>query len=112
LFSKKISADILLLSTPYKEKIHWYFPIADSPSPKFKLLMNEDIKRDLNLMQGAIWGSLKKTVRLDEGNKIACLSLKGSQNYINLYDPEIIFEDRQNIFLLSNKVVPSIKCLR
>jgi hypothetical protein len=112
LFSRKISTDILLFSPPYEEKIHWYFPIADSPSPQFKLLMNEDIKRDLNLMQGAIWGSLKKTVLFDDANKIACLSLKGSQNYINLYEPEIIFEDRQNIFLLSDKVVPSIQCLK
>ena len=73
--------------------------------------MNQDINNDLDLMQGAIWGSLKKTVLFNNTNEIACLSLKGGKIYINLSNPQIIFEDRQNIFLLSNKVVPSNECL-
>lgn len=112
LFSNIISKDISFINISKSEKIHWYFPIADSPSSKFKLLMHEDIERDLDLMQGALWGSLKKTTNYNDFSEIFCLSLKGSMNYINLYDAKIIFEDRQNIFLISDKVVPSTKCLK
>jgi len=110
LFTDRISEDFQNIQKLKKEKVHWYFPIADTPGFYFKDLMSKDIRNDHLLMQDAIWGSLKKTTSTT--NNITCLSLKGSRDYVNLYNPKILFEDRQNIFLLSDKVVPSSKCLK
>ncbi len=63
-------------------------------------------------MQIAIWGSLNKTTMFDRDNITACLSLKGGDFFINLYKPEILFKDRQNIFLTSSTVVPSNECFK
>jgi hypothetical protein len=110
LFTDRISKDFQNIQKRKKEKVHWYFPIADTPGNNFKDLMRRDIKNDHTLMQGAIWGSLKKTTSTNDN--ITCLSLKGSKDYINLYNPIILFEDRQNIFMLSNQVIPSNQCLK
>jgi hypothetical protein len=48
----------------------------------------------------------------DRDNITACLSLKGGDFFINLYKPEILFKDRQNIFLTSSTVVPSNECFK
>ena len=60
-------------------------------------------------MKDAIWGSLKITASFN--NEVACLTLKGDEHYINLYNSKILFEDRKNIFLTSTKVIPATRCL-
>jgi hypothetical protein len=91
-------------------KIHWYFPVADSPGPRFKKLFQDDISSDYQLMSNAIWGALNRTVVFNDSKSIACLRLKGEVSMINLYNPVTIFKDRNNIFLTSSTVVPSNKC--
>jgi len=108
LFTDKINKDFQNIEKLKKERVHWYFPIADKPGVYFKDLMKKDIENDYMLMQGAIWGALKKTT--SSNSNITCLSLKGSSDYINLHNPKILFQDRQNIFILSNKVIALDHC--
>jgi len=72
--------------------------------------MHRDIDKETYLMQDAIWGSLLKTTSFNKQNTIACLSLKGGEFFINLYNPKILFKDKQNIFLTSSQVSPSDRC--
>jgi hypothetical protein len=108
LFTDKINKDFQNIEKLKQERVHWYFPIADKPGVYFKDLMKKDIENDYMLMQGAIWGALKKTT--SSNSNITCLSLKGSSDYINLHNPKILFQDRQNIFILSNEVIALDHC--
>ena len=110
LFAKDISDDFYNIGFNKTRKIHWYFPIADSPGSKFEDLMYKDIKKEENLMRGALWGALLKTTFFNKDGSIACLSLKGGKYFINLYNPKTLFKDKQNIFLTSSQVIPSYKC--
>jgi hypothetical protein len=111
LFSENISTDLHNTHFAKGRYIHWYFPVADTPGARFKELMQQDINIETHLMQGAIWGALIKTTSFNKQNTIACLSLKGGDFFINLYNPKILFKDKQNIFLTSSEVIPSNHCL-
>jgi len=112
LFSENISADFHNAHFAKGRYVHWYFPVADSPGDRFKELMQQDIDIEAPLMQDAIWGALIKTTSFNTQNTIACLSLKGGEFFINLYNPKILFKDKQNIFLTSSTVVPSNECFK
>tara|TARA_B110000008_G_C16808791_1_gene499859 strand:- start:62 stop:931 length:870 start_codon:yes stop_codon:yes gene_type:complete len=110
LFSKDISIDFYNTRFNKGRNVHWYFPVANSIGARFKDLMLRDIDKETNLMQDAIWGSLLITTSFNKQNTIACLSLKGGEFFINLYNPKILFKDKQNIFLTSSQVSPSDHC--
>ncbi len=110
LFTKNISIDFYNTRFNKGRYVHWYFPVANSPGARFKDLMHRDIDKETYLMQDAIWGALLKTTSFNKQNTIACLSLKGGEFFINLYNPKILFKDKQNIFLTSSQVSPSDRC--
>jgi hypothetical protein len=110
LFADNISTDFENTRKSKKRNIHWYFPVADSPSMMFKKLISADVKKERHLMGNALWGALNKTTTFNSSRSIACLSLKGGDFVINLHKPKVLFRDRQNIFLTSLKVIPSKRC--
>ncbi len=112
LFAKNISNDIKNIAISDGQKVHWYFPVADTPGQIFKELIYKDIENDVILMNQSIWGALKKTVKFYSNQSIACLSLKGIDMYVNLHNPKILFNDKYNIFLTSAKASVSNKCIR
>jgi hypothetical protein len=111
LFSDDIYIDFKNVSKLKHRRIHWYFPVANSPGDKFKKLIFKDIESDKNLMANSLWGALNKTTIFDKSMSMACLTLKGGVAIINLHKPKVVFKDKQNIFLTSSKVTPSNKCL-
>jgi hypothetical protein len=111
LFSNNIHNDFKNTARSKSRNIHWYFPVANSPGDAFKKLMSDDIKNEQNIMNSALWGALNITTVFNESMTIACLSLKGGKNVINLHKPQLVFQDKQNIFLTSSEVTPSSKCL-
>ena len=110
LFADQISKDFYNISKFQKEIVHWYFPVADSASVDFREMINNDIIRDIPLMQNAVWGSLKKGASFSKNNQTACLSLKGTKKKVHLLNPKTIYEDRKNIFLIAASVIVAKSC--
>ena len=73
-------------------------------------MINNDIIRDIPLMQNAVWGSLKKGASFSKNNQTACLSLKGTKKKVHLLNPKTIYEDRKNIFLIAASVIVAKSC--
>jgi hypothetical protein len=90
-----------------KIKVHWYFPVPDSPSVKSQELMLQSIVNDTVEMQGAVWGTLKEYLSL-RGNS-GCLTLAAKKHYLKIDGVKVLYEDRDNIFFISNNVKLSTK---
>lgn len=112
LFSGYIYNDFQNIAKNEKRTVHWYFPTADTSQGSMKKIMLQDIENEKKIMSNALWGALKKSVMFDESKSIACLSLKGGLDIgvINLHNPKVVFQDRQNVFLTSPEARPSGKC--
>ena len=110
LFSGRINKDFRNFSCASTKKVHWYFPIADSPGFNFKKLMDQSVNNDISLMNGSVWGSLKKFVLFDKDSLSACFPLKGGEHFMRAENPKIIYEDGDVIFLTSSRIFPSDDC--
>ena len=110
LFSDRINEDFNNFSRVQNKKIHWYFPIGVPAADETKELMIQTINNDINLMQGAVWGSSKEMLLIDKKNQSACFLLIGDEHFIRMDDYKILYEDRDNIFLTSDKVIISNNC--
>ena len=110
LFSDRINEDFSNFSKVQNKQIHWYFPIGVPAKEETIELMTQTLNNDMNLMQGAVWGSSKELSLIDEKNQSACLLLIGGKHFIRMDDYKILYEDRDNIFLTSDKVITSNNC--
>ena len=75
-FQDRIKEDFSNFSEVQNKKIHWYFPIGVPAKEETIELMTQTLNNDINLMQGAVWGSSKELSLIDEKNQSACLFIK------------------------------------
>ena len=107
LYADIINKNYLYKSDKKRIKIHWYFPVSDSPSMKSQELMLQSIFNDVTFMQGALWGTLKEYFSLKSGS--ACLTLAAKKHYLKIDGVKVLYEDRDNIFFISDNVKLSTK---
>jgi hypothetical protein len=109
LYSDKIHKNFSAIRNNKKENIHWYFPVHfSSPSPKSQELMLQSIKNDVELMQGAVWGTMKAYFFFDENSNTACLTLAGQKHFIKIKGVKVLYEDRDNLFFVSESAKPMV----
>jgi hypothetical protein len=110
LYSDKINKDFSTIRNMKKENIHWYFPVFTSHlGPLSQELILQSITKDAILMQGAVWGASKLYFTFNENSNLACLVLIGGKHYIKIKGIKELYEDRDNLFFLSESAKPSSK---
>jgi len=86
-------------------KVHWYFPVNDNPGTRSLELMKSTLKENDKKHNNALWLALKEHLKLLPETNSGCLTLTGKNNFAHFEDVSIIFEDRDNIFFTSPKVI-------